>query len=980
MEQILIHRANGAVVPIQNKQTATTIKSAQQRITLLGGDTVNMTVESPYKQDYFIGDKIIVFGRTYKLNRLPRVNKTGNFLFSYELEFEGIQYDLARATYDLTIDTTNNQLQDVQSDALTGNIKRFADVIIANISRIFPNTWRLGEYPETIEDKTLTFGETDNCLSVLQRLCTEFDTEFEIEQINGVNTIHLRKSGQIFPFTFEFGKGKGIYQLDRQNVSSANIVTRLKVYGATKNISMKYRAQRLCLPNKSKGKSYIENQTAIERYGIWENTKYFEDVYPRRTGTVTMLGDSILKFVDSAMFDLNEKEADGVTTKYLLPGVSAKIHFNTGNLAGYEFEVHAYDHATHTFTLVKLTDDRGDVFPSESSAAFQFSAGDEYKLLDIALPQSYIDTAESELLEKGNEYYDQNSQPKVQYGLAISEDFLKKLVGSGTTGNIINVGDYIPVKDGDIGIDKSIRVSAFTRDLLHEYKYQLTISDTVITSIITQVISDIIDIDKVININNLRDPARARSDWRTGQELLNMIFDPEGNYYSDKISPSAVDTLALWVGAKSMQFGLNGTKFEPNYDGNVNLIKVTGGALTHYTIDENEAKTWNLADNQTVFGDSDKPYYIYAKCDRNSNAGAIIFSTEQIRTEQDTSFYHFWIGIVSSVDVELGVRYVVLSYGFTMINGRWIKTGVISSMDGNTYFDLDGNSFKMGDDTNSIDYNVSQAGALTLKGFLNIIGSAKIAGWIFNNQQIRTQETSLFNGQEVPKILLDGINSIIKLAMYSNAFNEQGDYINSLQTIELNANNGSIRIDGDNNASGTTQLSSQGIIANKAGTNMVSATTGLQYIAAIGGLGYGRLAASAFDNKGARLIGVFGISNNYENTNPAPDFGGYFIKLGCEGLYVQSKQVTSNTTLTEIDTHIACYNSSNITITLPANPYVGMIIFIKRTNTSTVTINGNGNNIIAGSTGVASISIPTRGNTAMLIYDGASWNYNNLGV
>jgi hypothetical protein len=57
-----------------------------------------------------------------------------------------------------------------------------------------------------------------------------------------------------------------------------------------------------------------------------------------------------------------------------------------------------------------------------------------------------------------------------------------------------------------------------------------------------------------------------------------------------------------------------------------------------------------------------------------------------------------------------------------------------------------------------------------------------------------------------------------------------------------------------------------------------------------------------------------------------------------------------------------------------------MTVLIKRINASTVTINGNGNNIIAGGTGVASISIPTRGNTALLIYDGGNWGYNNLGV
>ncbi|WGU70639.1 hypothetical protein QIU18_00325 [Capnocytophaga canimorsus] len=134
------------------------------------------------KQNYEIGDTINIFGRTYKMNQLPKMQKTGPHSFSYDLVFEGIQYDLIRVTFDLTIDTTNNQLQDFQSNTLTGNLRRFAEVLLANVARVFPQKWELGNCPETANDKTLTFGESDNCLLVLQNLCKEFGTEFYIEQ------------------------------------------------------------------------------------------------------------------------------------------------------------------------------------------------------------------------------------------------------------------------------------------------------------------------------------------------------------------------------------------------------------------------------------------------------------------------------------------------------------------------------------------------------------------------------------------------------------------------------------------------------------------------------------------------------------------------------------------------------------------------------------------------------------------------------
>jgi len=691
MEQIVITRANGDIVPIANKKTATSIKSATQNVTLLGDDTVTIVVTSPFKQTYLLGDAITIYGNVYHLNRLPKVKKTGMHEFQYDLEFEGAQYEMMRATYDLTIDTTNNTLADVSAESLTGNLQRFATVLVANLCRIFPGKWVLGICPDTAEDKTLTFSEGDNCLSVCQSLCSEFETEFDIEynSASGVFTLNFRKVGKTFPYTFKFGKNLGLYSLNRENVSSANIITRLKVYGSTENITYKYRAQRLCLPGKSKKDSYIEKPEAIAKYGVWEGRKYF-DIKPTRTGRVTaIVAGSVLKFVDKDMFDLNKKDDKG-NTEYLLDETAAKVHFNTGNLAGYEFDVHSYDHATHTFTLVKQTDERGNVFPSESSAAFQFAKDDEYKLIDIALPPEWEQKAEKQLEEEGNIYYDQNSQPKVQYGLSVTESFLASLMGKETNGNVIWVGDYIPVVDDDIDVNKSVRVKSFKRDLLKDYSYSLTISDLAITTSLTnRVISELIDHDKAITINNLKDPARARSNWRSSREVLNMVFDPEGDYYTDKIKPQSIDTMALSVGAKSMQFGLTNTVFQPNYGANPNRIVYEGGVLTHYTIQEDAAVSWILADGDVMLGNPSYAYYIYAKCSRNSNAGSIVFSVQQIKTDEDAGYWHFFIGVLNSVDAEMNARSLALTYGFTMINGRFLKTGRVESADGETYFDLD---------------------------------------------------------------------------------------------------------------------------------------------------------------------------------------------------------------------------------------------------------------------------------------------------
>lgn len=690
MEQIVVTRKDGTTYPLAVKKEATGIKQATQSWGLLGDDVVNITVGSPYPQSYAIGDSISVFGRTYRLNQLPRVRRTGAHKYAYDLTFEGVQYDLLRAIYDVTIETTGNTLQDVQGDALTGDLRRFATVLISNANRVFPGKWRLGTCPATIADKTLTFGDGDNCLAVYQNLCKTFEVEATITESAGVYTIDFAKRvGVTHPFTFEFGKGMGLYALDRQNVDSSNIVTRLKVYGSSDNITNKYRAQRLCLPGKSKAQSFIEQSDAVARYGVHEARKVFDDIKPTFNGRVTaVVAGNILQFQDATMFDLNAKEADGKTTKYLVAGISAKIHFNTGNLAGYEFDISKYDHATKTFTLKKLTDDRGDVFPSSSSTAFQFAVGDEYKILDVTLPERYQQEAEQRLQERALEYYRQNSQPKVKYGLSVTKSYLQKLFRGGEATGLFAPGDYINVKDESIGVDKAVRIQSLERNLLDVYSYTLTLADVAESNITTRVISELVDLDKIATTYKLKDPTRARANWRSTREVLDMVFDPDGDYYTDKIKPNSVDTLALSVGAKSMQFALQDVVFEPNYQGKKNAVRVSAGTLTHYAIEE-QPRTWRVAQVVSQLGEDSTPYYIFARCPKVGNAATMIFSKSPIKVEQEAGVYHFWVGVVNSVDATLQARSMSLTYGFSTINGRFIKTGRIESADGSTYFDLD---------------------------------------------------------------------------------------------------------------------------------------------------------------------------------------------------------------------------------------------------------------------------------------------------
>ena len=720
-----IRHADGTETLLESHANGTVVTSAKQTVSENNQDVVKMTILSAVPITLSIGDSIDVFGRRYWINQQVPMTKVGENNYKYDPTFEGIQYQLARSSYDVNIDP-NLTNADLRSDSLTGDLRRFVSVLILSSNDGTPGVFEMGDVPEDTETKTLTFGDGDNCLSVAQRLSQEYNLPLSIDP-NQAGTKYLISYGKetnVFGTQFKFGAGKGIYELKRDNVSSANIVNKLKVRGGTKNITNKYRCLNLLLPNKTRAQSYIIDQDSIDHFGVWTGKKTFTDIYPHRTGTVTAIdANDVQNFVDSAMdFDLNDVDSGGAT-KYLIEGLSPKIHFNSGNLAGYEFDIVSYNHTTKTFRIKKFTDEAGLVIPSDTSNAFKIAVGDEYVILDINMPDSYIEAAEEELEDKAEEYLAQNSVPKVKYSLTFSELFIKTLMNGNPSQNLFWIGDFVPIKDDDIGVDKAIRITGITRDLRDLYNYGITISDIAFTvSIQTRIISDLIEHNKIIQINELNDPARARRNWKDAQELIGMVFDPDG-YFTDKIRPASVETIALSVGAKSMQFGLVGTVFQPNYGGNGNRVVVTGGTLVHYTIDDQQAVSWTMQNGDFTMQSDSGVYYIYGKCSRTTNAGQFVFSTDPIKCESDPNYYYFWVGVLHSKDANTGTRAISLSYGFTQINGRYITTGRIQSADGNNYIDLDENKIRFGNQSCYIDWNVTQNGQFSLRNVKVVSGS-----------------------------------------------------------------------------------------------------------------------------------------------------------------------------------------------------------------------------------------------------------------
>lgn len=695
MANLVIYNRLGETI----QATATTTK-AEQSTKLLGEDVISLEVGAKEIVPFAIGDYIEWCGHTYTLNQLPSVAKKNSADFQYStVTFEGEQYELLDSAWLLPSNT--------YGDSFTGDLKDFLDIIIENATRS-GKAWSLGEYPEETDYKTLTYTQT-NCLQVLQNVCKEWGVEFYITRNGAERVLNIKEQiGELFPQRFEYGRTGGAYKIERRTVSGQNVTTRLFVFGSDKNLPPTYRENKLCLPGKTRNESYITDDESVNFYGIKENVKYFTDIFPARYGTVTGIDVENEKiFYDASMdFDLNEKDGNG--TKWLIPSAVAKIQFNSGGLAGYSFDLVAYDHALKQFRIKTYTDANGLQFPNPESAAFKIKVGDEYFITDIRVPQSYIDAAETKLQTEGQKYFEENCKPKVNYTIDLSPFFLRHLYGDTKNESVIfKVGDFIEVYDFDLEISKKLRIVGFTRNLLKPYEFTLTIAENVeARSTFQRIVSELTDVKSIIYTDSVKAADDARRNWLATQDVINSVFDPEGNYYSEKIKPLSIETWMLSVGARSQQYVLKDVNFEPNYGGNPNAIANTAGTLEHYTIAEPDIRTWQInrgtvtligCPHNHIHGETTEKtvYHIYAVCPRTGDNGFIEYDCANHTYDENPQYYYFLIGtltsVISDVDGKRAARNIALTYGSTSINGRFINTGRIESRDKSVFIDLDQN-------------------------------------------------------------------------------------------------------------------------------------------------------------------------------------------------------------------------------------------------------------------------------------------------
>ncbi len=451
-----------------------------QTKSIMNGNRIMLSFEDSRYIDFKLNDYCTVFGETYVLASTPVRNKLSVYRFTYQVEMVSQGELIARANYLFLGD--DNSLK--ESDfSMMGTAADFMKLLKMNLDRIDP-TYVIGQVIPT-DYKNLSFA-ADNCYNALGRIADAFNTEFWLIG----KTIHLIKRQNDTGWTFQHGQNRGLREITPQPPDDgSSIVTRLYAYGSDKNIPSDYRnfTKRLKLPG---GIDYLEKN--VSDYGVIEFTKIFDDIFPQRTGKVT--GTNLLdpfEFTDGGIdFNLNE---------FLIPGTTAKVTFNTGQLSGYTFEIRQYNHGLKRVHLLLNKDEKSLDIPN---ASLRPAIGDTYVFTDILMPPSYITDAENRLMTAAQKLLDDISVPQEKFTVVFDPVFLKKK-------NIApQIGDLIWIRDSQLGLQRKIRVTSTTRKIVNEFEVTVEVADLITAGTIQLVINgqdantrDIIDLDRYLQNN-----------------------------------------------------------------------------------------------------------------------------------------------------------------------------------------------------------------------------------------------------------------------------------------------------------------------------------------------------------------------------------------------------------------------------------------------------------------------------------------------
>lgn len=437
------------------------------------------TFISDVKINFDVFDYIDYRGERFELELLPTVKKISKHQYSYDLNFVSLKYELERCMMRNIVPSDNGIVYPTPLVVeFTGTVKYLAERIQACLDAMYgKGVWSitLADGVDS-EEKNISMSN-QNCWSALSLVNTEYKLNYFVKG----RSVTIGGAEPVVNNVFEYGKGKGLYEIERISDADTGIVTKLRAYGGTRNLDYSYPKKpewtdsilpanyalsplRLMLPSfKTDGVTdfVLASNEAIAKYGIREGVITYDDIYPSITGMKNSAGQAIdeIKSVDAItsetqptftvqLYDLGFDLNESLTTD------EAQLSMKSGALQGYAFTITKIVKASdgsYTLTLGRNTLEEADTdnftVPNKD---WNMKAGDKFVLLNILMPQEYIRAAENRLLERAKEYLAKYSITNYSYNIGVDEIFMAR---NANFYNEIMEGKRLTVNDPEMGID-----------------------------------------------------------------------------------------------------------------------------------------------------------------------------------------------------------------------------------------------------------------------------------------------------------------------------------------------------------------------------------------------------------------------------------------------------------------------------------------------------------------------------------------------
>jgi hypothetical protein len=690
---------------------------------VMGDHSLTLYYSLPEHVEIPVGSYCEFQGETFTLKRPENFKMKHKRLFEYTVLFDPPEANAKVWKF-------RNPVDGRLKFSLTAKPHEHLQMFVDNMNRR-DKGWTVGECIDGVE--TLIAYDHDFCIDALTRMASTFKTEYEFTGKRvSLRKIEYNKSN---PLPLSYGCGNGFKPgVGRSNTGDNPPTEILFVQGGTDNIDpSKYGSSELLLPKNQtlaydgehfededgfiakNARRYVVDEAGLsirrddkQLSSLAEDSLDCSEIYPKRVGTVNTVvvvdeKNNFYDIVDTSIpSSLNYEEC-------LIEGETMTIVFQTGMLAGREFEVKYYHNAVkgkaaRCFEIVPADID-GQTMPNTTFAP---KSGDKYAVFKCMLPTAYIcDNATKtgaswDMFRAAVKCLFDNEDLKFTFtgeldGIWSKKDWVN-------IGGRIKLGGYIRFSDEQFQKDGVlVRITGIKDYINKPHSPVIELSNTTVSGSVSSTLNDLKS-EEVIVDDLHRDAIQfTKRRFRDAKETISMLEEALLDNFTNSINPIAVQTMSMLVGDESLQFRFVNSKTNPVpvthrivYDNETKQLTAAAGIIQHMTLGINtvsashkvsEYKFWDMtAYTSAVLDDGKKKYYLYAKVSKTAQTGVFTLSENAIKLEGVSGFYHLLVGVLNSEYNE--ERSFVTLYGFTEILPGRITTDRIVSTDGNTYFDL----------------------------------------------------------------------------------------------------------------------------------------------------------------------------------------------------------------------------------------------------------------------------------------------------